>query len=46
MKIAQISPLYERVPPLYYGGSESFPISLRNWCGKGTKLPFSPAATR
>jgi hypothetical protein len=22
MKIAQVAPLYERVPPLYYGGTE------------------------
>jgi hypothetical protein len=32
VKIAQIAPLMERVPPRLYGGpSELFPIARMNW---------------
>jgi hypothetical protein len=36
MKIAQIAPLYEAVPPRLYGGTERIVAHLRGrWCAEG-----------
>lgn len=46
MKIAQIAPLFESVPPQLYGGTERVvSSSLRNWFVWGMKLRSLPAVT-
>jgi hypothetical protein len=46
MKIAQIAPLAESVPPKLYGGTERIVSYLtRSWSVRATKLPYSQAAT-
>ena len=46
MKIAQVSPLMEAVPPKLYGGTERIVAYLTDeLVALGHDVPFSPAAT-
>jgi len=46
MRIAQVAPLYESVPPKYYGGTERIVSYLtRRWSPRGTRSRCLPAET-
>jgi len=47
LRIAQLAPLYERVPPQLYGGTERMVSFItEEWCAAATKLLCSLPATR
>jgi hypothetical protein len=46
MRIAQVAPLVESVPPRLYGGTERVVLGwLMSWLNSGMKLPCLLAAT-
>jgi hypothetical protein len=47
MRVAQITPLWEQVPPVGYGGTESV-VSLltEELVREGIRSPYLPLATR